>query len=357
MPKDWPGIRKRNEEKQQIKLLRGIMKPVYFPFTYINDTVAQDLYACFGQVTVYQPGAHDVPENMQRLADEGLLDLKVPVSGDEARLEALIKEYKEWGELHQKSDTAFLKAIGERVPFFDDTFSTELASQIKKIRDENYSKEKPDILFNARLFLCLAQDYDLVQDGINRDLISVYEMEKKLFDGLTHEDEMFFSKNTGSSLQAADDSGKYKIKERIEAWIYLMSNDMEMARFFVTNNKDAFDYIIEKAGDSQKIIELSHIPFSPQSEVMHKWQEMLSEQIEGLLKNDDFTIDEKIYNLPAVKEPESEMSLKIFRIINKSRRDFINNILGQDYQDVMINNKGEINKSIFICLFEPSHPT
>ena len=136
------------------------MKPVYFPFTYINDTVARDLYACFGQITVYQPGAHNIPENMQRLANEGLLDLKVPVSGDEAKLEALIKEYKEWGELHQKSDTAFLKAIGERIPFFDDTFSTQLASQIKKIRDENYSKEKPDILFNARLFLCLAQDYD-----------------------------------------------------------------------------------------------------------------------------------------------------------------------------------------------------
>ena len=334
------------------------MKPVYFPFTYINETAARNLYACLGQITVYQPGAHNIPENMQRLADEGLLDLKAPVSGDEARLEALIKEYKAWGELHQKSNTAFLKAIGERVPFFDDTFSTELASQIKKISDEHNSKAKPDILFNTRLFLCLAQDYDLVQDGINRDLISVYEMEKKLLEGLTHEDEVFFSKKTGSYLQAADDSGKYKIKERIEAWTYLMSNDMEMARFFVTDNKDAFDYINEKAGDLKKIIVLPHIPFSPQSEVMNKWQEMLSEQVEGLLKDDNFTIDEKIYNLPAVKEPNSEMSLKIFRIINKSRRDFINNILGQNYQDVIIENiEGEINKSIFICLFELSHST
>ena len=333
------------------------MKPVYFPFTYINDSVARDLYSCFGQITVYQPGAHDIPENMQRLADEGLLDLKVPVSGDEARLEALIKEYREWGELHQKSDTAFLKAIGERVPFFDDTFSTELASQIKRIRDEHDSKEKPDILFNTRLFLCLAQDYDLVQDGINRDLISVYEMEKKLLDGLTHEDEVFFSKNTGSSLQAADDSGKYKIKERIEAWTYLMSNDMEMPGFFVTNNKDAFDYLIEKTEESQKLIELSHVPFSPQSEATHKWQEMLSEQIKGLIKNDTFTIDEKIYNLPAVKETDNEMSLKLFRIINKYRHDFINNILGQDFQDDMIKDKSEINKSIFICLLQISCPT
>ncbi len=333
------------------------MKPVYFPFTYINDTVARNLCACFGQITVYQPVEKDIPESMQRLAGEGLLDLKIPVSGNEAKLEALIKEYKEWGELHQKSDTAFLKAIGERVPFFDDTFSTELASQIKKIRDENYSKDEPDILLNARLFLCLAQDYDLVQDGINRDLVSVYEMEKKLLEGLTHEDEVFFSKKTGSSLQASDDSVKYKIKERIEAWTYLMSNDIEMARFFVTNNKDTVDYLIEKAGDSQKIIELSNVSFSPQSEETHKWQEMLSEQVEKLLKNDNFMIDEKIYNLPAVKEPANEISLKIYRIINKSRHDFINNILGQNFQNDMIKDKSEINKSIFICLLEISCPT
>ena len=333
------------------------MKPVYFPFTYINDTVARDLCACFGQITVYQPGAHDIPESMQRLAKEGMLDLRVPVSGDEARLEALIKEYKEWGELHQKSDTAFLKAIGERIPFFDDNFSTQLASQIKKIRDGNYSIEKPDILFNARLFLCLAQDYDLVQDGINRDLISVYEMEKKLLQGLTHEDEVFFSKNTGSSLQAADDSGKYKIKERIEAWTYLMSNDREMPGFFITGSRDAFDFIIEKAGDINKVIELVSIPVCSQADIMNKWRNMLIEQVEGLLKDENFQIDKKIYNLPAAKEPGREISLKIFRIINKSRRDFLNNILEKDFQDVIINGNGEINKSIFICLSESLHPT
>ena len=333
------------------------MKPVYFPFTYINDTVARDLCACFGQVTVYQPGARSIPESMQRLAEEGMLDLKVPVSGDEAKLEALIKEYREWGELHQKSDTAFLKAIGERIPFFDDTFSTQLASQIKKIRDENYSKEKPDILFNARLFLCLAQDYDIMQDGINRDLVSVYEMEKKLLEGLTDEDEVFFSKNTGSSLQASDDSGKYKIKERIEAWTYLMSNDRELPGFFITDSRDAFDFVIEKAGDIKEIIELASVPVCAQPDIIDRWRGIFIEQLEGLIKDDNFAVDEKIYNLPAAKESERKISLKLFRITNKSRSDFINKILEHEFQDVMINNKNEKNKGIFICFSELSHPT
>jgi hypothetical protein len=330
------------------------MKPVYFPFTYINDTVARDLYACFRQVTIYQPIANNIPENVQSLAKEGVLDLKVPVSGDEARLGALIKEYKEWGELHQKSDTAFLKAIGERIPFFDDTFSSQIASQIKKIRGENYLKESPDILFNARLFLCLAQDYDIVQDGINRDLISVYEMEKRLLEGLTHEDEVFFSKNTGSSLQAADNSGKYKIKERIEAWTYLMSNDKEKSRFFITSSRDAFEFIIEKAGDSQKVIELSNIPVFPQSEVIHKWQEMLLEQIEELSKDDNYKINRKIRELPVAEKIRREISLTIFRVINKSRHQLLTNILGQEGPGIMANDNYEINKGILIGLAESS---
>jgi len=90
---------------------------------------------------------------------------------------------------------------------------------------------------------------------------------------------------------------------------------------------------------------------------MNKWRDMLIEQVEGLLKDDNYKIDEKIFNLPASKEPEREVSLKILRIINKSRRDFLNNILEKDFQDVIINGNGEINKSIFICLSESLHPT
>lgn len=333
------------------------MKPVYFPFTYINDADARDLCACFGPIAIYLPVAGDIPENMLRLAEEGVLDLKIPVSGEEARLAALIKEYKEWGELHQKSDIAFLKAIGERIPFFDDTFSTQLASQIKKMRDENNLKEKPDLIFNARLFLSLAQDYDLAQDGINKDLVSVYEMEKKLLEGLTHEDEEFFTEKTGIPIQAVDDSGKYKIKERIEAWTCLMANDSEMPRFFITGSRDAFDFVIEKAGDFKELIDLIDVPISAGPASLNRWRNIFSGQIKGLLNDDNYKIDEKLYDLPAGKDTGRKMSLKLTGIINKSRRDFINSILGQEFQDVMTDNKDEINKSIFICLFELSYST
>jgi hypothetical protein len=293
------------------------MKPVYFPFTYINDAAARNLFACFGEVTVYQPSANKIPENMKRLAGEGILDLKVPVQGDEERIMALIREYEEWGELHQKNDMAFLKAIGERVPFFDENSPTELASQIKKIRDGK-NEEIPGILFNSRLFLCLAQDYDIMQEGINRDLASVHEMEKKLLAGLTHEDEVFFTKKTGDYL-GSDDPGRYKTKERIEAWAYLMSNDSDNPSFFVTCNRDVFDFTVERTGDIKNVIEID--PF-------------------------------KICDYSSMKKPDYENPLKLYGMINKSRTDFIKSILNQDVQNEGFEDKGLTNRSIFICLLE-----
>jgi hypothetical protein len=84
---------------------------------------------------------------------------------------------------------------------------------------------------------------------------------------------------------------------------------------------------------------------------------MLIGQVEELLKDDNFKMDDKIFNFSAVCGGELPISLKIFRIINKSSRDFLNNILEKDFQDVMINKKGEINNSILICLLESLHPT
>jgi len=50
------------------------MKPVYFPYTYIKETVAEDLCACFNQVTIYQSSEHNIPEKKHKLAQKGLIE-------------------------------------------------------------------------------------------------------------------------------------------------------------------------------------------------------------------------------------------------------------------------------------------
>lgn len=332
------------------------MKPVYFPYTYIKEEIAEDLSACFKQVTLYQPSGQNIPEKTRMLAEKGLVDLRAPVSGDEPKLESVIKEYKKWGEIHQKSGISFLSAKGENAPFIDDTLPSQLASQIRHFEDRENSIHEPDPLFNARLFLCIAQEHDLQQDLLSKELLSVSEMEKRLIEGLRGEDEDFYTKDAGSLINVTDEAEHHMVKERLDAWLRLMSHDKELPGFLVTNNKDAFDYLIEKAGDSQKVIELSRIPVFSQSEVMLEWREMLSEQIEGLSKDGNYKINQKISALPVAENIGRRMSLTIFRIINLSRHQLLTTLPGQKRSDVMANDKYEVNKGFLIGLAEPSTP-
>ena len=67
------------------------MKPIFFPFTYVSDSVAQALTACFGQFIVYQPLAGKIPEQMRPWVEKGILDIRVPVTEDQKELEAAVR--------------------------------------------------------------------------------------------------------------------------------------------------------------------------------------------------------------------------------------------------------------------------
>ncbi|MFH2045176.1 MAG: hypothetical protein ABIK92_08510 [Pseudomonadota bacterium] len=326
------------------------MKPLYFPFTYINDAKAANLCACFKQIAVYQPGFLNLSENMQKLSDKGLIDIRVPGKGDEAKLKALLNEYKAWAELHQKSDIAFLNATEGKHPFFDETFPSQLASQIKKNMGGNQVKAKTDFLFNSRLFLGIAQEYDQQQEAIIKNLASVSEMEKKLLSDLTDEDENIFSNSAGAFFKTGHEPERYKIKERLEAWIYLLINDKEKPCFFITDSKDVIDLIIETNPDFEEVVDLQKIPVCIVPDIMDNWQIMLAKQVEGLLSDKNFKVSKDINNIPAVNKTERNVSLKIFRISNKSWYEFFQNILAKDID--VIQNDDKINKCILIGIVE-----
>ena len=79
------------------------MKPIYFPFTYISEPVVEATGVCFKQLVVYQPSNQKVPEKMQKWAKSGILDIRVPVKSDEKELDAALRDYKTWVNIHQGS--------------------------------------------------------------------------------------------------------------------------------------------------------------------------------------------------------------------------------------------------------------
>ena len=56
------------------------MKPICFPSTYVSDSVAQALTACFGPFTVYQPLPGKIPEQMRSWIEKGILDIRTPIT-------------------------------------------------------------------------------------------------------------------------------------------------------------------------------------------------------------------------------------------------------------------------------------
>ena len=56
-----------------------MVKPIYFPYTYVPQWVAETLAACFKQFTVYQPSGRKLPSEMQPWIDANVMELRVPV--------------------------------------------------------------------------------------------------------------------------------------------------------------------------------------------------------------------------------------------------------------------------------------
>ena len=61
-----------------------MIKPIYFPFTYVPEWVAEALAVCFGRFTVYQPSGRKPPPEMQTWIDANVMEVRVPVQTEGA---------------------------------------------------------------------------------------------------------------------------------------------------------------------------------------------------------------------------------------------------------------------------------
>ncbi len=269
------------------------MKPIYFPLTYISEPTISALASCFGQVAVYQACSRNVPETMQKWAENRVLDIRVPAKEDDDRLENVIKEYKAWAELHQGSELAFLKSQKNAVPFFGETYPSQIRSELKKdMQGPAEEQEKTDPLFNARLFLCMAQESDIRNIEVNHDITAFETKEREMMNALKGEDEFDLAEFETESPRSetslpGDDPGSYMTAERISAWFRLMQQDPEPSGIFITDSRAVFDYLIERIPDAETVLCLEHIPFCKDrsDEKFQSWQNNLKKYLDMLAGN------------------------------------------------------------------------
>lgn len=313
-----------------------MMKPIYFPFTSVSKTAVDSINACFGQAVVYQPSQHKVPETMQEWAQRGILDIRIPVSGDEDRLDAILKDYRAWIDLRQGSDISVFRTQTETVPFFDDTRPSHIVADIKGNRRPAQTAQEeegknPDALFKARTFLQMAQEYDLQHFDIQQDLDLLKEMERDLLNNLKGEDAPHNGEGVGKAVSAMEDPGVYMTGKRIEAWTHLLAHDEETSGVFITSSPAVFEYLIEMVPEAETILNIEGIPVSDNPlGASEEWQNRLMDRLARLANGCRSEDQDETGPLPDASGSERKISLTVVIVPGETPYEFFGRWAGID---------------------------
>lgn len=313
------------------------MKPIYFPFTFISDKTAEMIHSFFDQLILYQPSNLKAPEILCKMAEEKILCLRAPVYGDEDKLLMVFKDYQNWINYHQITDTAFLKTQSGSIPFFSDTSISQIKSDIKKKTANKIKKENED-LFIKRLFLYLAQKYDTQQFELDRELFLLDKLNRTFICNLKGEEEP--EEDFNGQTFTPDDSGAFMFQHRCKAWAQLFLEDNEISAFFITNYKSALEYILEQTEEAIKIIS---IDFLPGAEKTDKKSIILKkkfvENIDALAKN-KWEPGRYNFNLDSDNEGKNSdntidtISLTIYIIPGKTPYKVFSGIIGKKLSEL-----------------------
>jgi len=323
------------------------MKPIYFPFTVISKPVCQTLAACFRQTAVYQVSSTKIPDEMQKLAKSGILDIRIPVEFDGEKLDAIVKQYRSWANSHQGSEIAFLKSRADKIPFYDETSTRQIAADIKsKGGRQNRSQEKSDPLLNAALFLHLAQEYDMQNLALSQDLHAIEAIEQNFMKGLKGENHALNEESAPEKTLEAHDPGHYMTKERMQAWARFMQHDQQGSGLFVTTSKSVFETLIDSAPEAELVGVLDAIPVVDNSiESLERWRDELMKHLEMLAAIVWIAETDNIIAAPEIPGCEINASLTLHIVPGKTPHEFFNHYVEHDvfnykekYQKVKLKN-------------------
>jgi hypothetical protein len=307
------------------------MKALYFPFTYIPEPMGKILASWFGQIAVYQISDTKIPDEMQKLAKKGILDVHIPMDINGELLDKIYKEYRVWISHHQGTETAFLKAMAHKIPFFDDNASSQIRSEIKKTAREISPKEKPHPLFNAGLFLYMAQEYDRQNETLSLDLLAIDAMEEDVMKDLKGEENNDQARIGVHTATERQEPGHFMTAERMEAWASVMISAPQESGLFVTTSRPVVESIIDLAPETQKIIRFDAIPSdADETDEWLIWRNEFLRTLEVLATHPGSARIDNMASPPEVPGSQIKSSLTLYIIPDKTPHECFAGCVGPD---------------------------
>lgn len=241
---DGPKVKTRNKGRQMI---------CYMPFSYIEDNIIKKITTVVGPVSVYGPASEAVPRHMQTWVENGSLQWRFPQQVNGRELVASMQEFKSWATLHQGklSDmVAYFKSQGEAPPFVDETDPTQIGHQIRQ-----YGKiirtSGTDPVFQAALFMAMAQEYDEQFAAVDQQIDSVRSLEKAMLSQLRGptnngaELDAFLPPSPESESKKVIDRGSHMTAKRVQSWAILVQQEHPEFRLYATTSSAVFDYMMD----------------------------------------------------------------------------------------------------------------
>lgn len=310
------------------------MNPILFPFTWISEFARGVLFACFEKVTVLQPAGELVPEPLSRLERDGRLDIYLPDETSDPKadddLPNLLSAYHAWADLHREERPAFHKFSQLHPRFPDDASTAWIRSKILNPEGKQTDNQSPsngsemESLQMARLFLAIAQEYDLQSESLSLDLHTIEDMERNLFRDLTPDQSPPPGLASDALLLTEIEAGRPMPAERLAAWRRLYAHcrgkgDSSLtfqSLFFATSDKEVLNLILDPIETPEVACRIAGIPSVDAggpfagTAVHQKIHEVLNGAVQGGPLSSDLTI----FFSGNETYPENPGSLIIYRL-------------------------------------------
>jgi len=233
------------------------MKPFLFPFTYIDTP---ELTACgqfFQGLKVFQFSNKTIPPEMQTDFDSGKVEAVMPDPDTRLSFETALAETESWAQSHRLGAASYAKGHRNRIPFFDASSVAQIRQDIRRIDQQAQPADTHENeTMAARIFLQMAQFFDVQNRSIVQQMHRQASMEKTLYEelrgdaALAHLD---FEKEF-------DDPAQYMLLDRLKAWSRVWTTTSDSHDLFVTTRQAVIALIQEHFPKNIDFLPIATLP-------------------------------------------------------------------------------------------------
>jgi hypothetical protein len=216
---------------------------------------------------------------MQDLADSGLLSIQIPEASLADHFKDVIQKFQRWGSQHRSGDeiqAAVLHAYTDPVPLFDESSASQILADFRRSLEPSDTRAIVDPVFDARVFLALAQEFDRQWWEINRDLGDYQDKVRHLYADINVEETNPVKEPLSTlEIRPGDPIGYLPIK-RLEAWAGLYGRDKGDSGILLTSSPAVVEHFAAHIPVLEKIHQFGSVPVAGgRGEDSGKWRENL----------------------------------------------------------------------------------